>query len=96
MIVVGVCQFEVNLHGNDSLKGKRSVVKRIVARVQAKFRIDIAEVEEQDTHELAVLAFAVVGNDRRHVNARLDKIMDFIESIAEAPLGHQEFDYITY
>jgi len=47
-VVIGVCRLQLILPDNHSLKGKRSVVRSICARVRQTFNVAIAEVEDQD------------------------------------------------
>jgi uncharacterized protein YlxP (DUF503 family) len=83
-MVVGVCSVTFSLPGNASLKGKRSIVRRIVDRTQAKFNAAVAEVADMDAHRRAVIGVAVVSNDARHVNSMLDRISAFMTSLTEA------------
>ena len=43
-MVVGICRVVLALPWNDSLKGKRSVVKRILERARVRFNVAAAEV----------------------------------------------------
>lgn len=90
-VFVGVCRIELELDDNDSLKGKRSVVKSLIAKTRNKFNVAMAEVDLQDVHTRAVLGLAVIGNDKRFVNGVIDKIEDFVEAEAEAPIGDFQF-----
>jgi uncharacterized protein YlxP (DUF503 family) len=72
------------LPGVDSLKGKRSIVRRIVERARHRFNAAIAEVADMDLHRRAVLGFAVVSNDSRHANSMIDTIVAFIAGASEA------------
>ncbi len=83
-MVVGVCRIVLALPGVDSLKGKRSIVRRIVDRVRHKFNAAIAEVAEMDAHRRAVLGFAVVSNDSRHANSMVDTIVAYVSGATEA------------
>jgi uncharacterized protein YlxP (DUF503 family) len=83
-VVVGVCRITFSLPGNDSLKGKRSVVRRIVDRTRNRFNVAIAEVSSMDDHRRAVLGFAVVSNESRHANSMLDTIASFTAGQTEA------------
>jgi uncharacterized protein len=78
-MVVGVCRITLSLPGNSSLKGKRSVVRRVLDRTQARFNVSIAEVGALDAHQRAILGLAVISNDGRHANAMVDTIVSFIE-----------------
>jgi uncharacterized protein YlxP (DUF503 family) len=95
-MVVGVCQVVLALYDNQSLKGKRSAVRKVIHRTRNRFNIAIAEVSDNDVHEHAVVGFAIVGNDRRFVNSRLDKILEFIDGIGIAPIADHEFEIVSY
>ncbi len=75
---VGLCRIRLRLPENSSLKGKRQVIKSITARVENKFSVCIAEVDDNDTWQLATLGIACVSNDKRHANEVLSRVVDFI------------------
>jgi uncharacterized protein YlxP (DUF503 family) len=75
---VGLCRIRLRLPENASLKGKRQVIKSITARVENKFSVCIAEVDDNDTWQLATLGIACVSNDNRHANEVLSRVVDFI------------------
>ena len=47
-MVIGVCKLEICIPGNNSLKGKRQVLKSIKDRIRNKFNVSIAEVDKND------------------------------------------------
>jgi len=77
---VGVCKVRLRLPGNLSLKGKRQVIKSIMARVAAKFNVSIAEVDDNDRWQVATLGISLVSNDNRYTNEVLSRVADFIIS----------------
>ncbi|MDH3844251.1 MAG: DUF503 domain-containing protein [Myxococcales bacterium] len=83
-MVVGVCQISLSLPGVNSLKAKRSIVRRVLDRTVNRFNVAAAEIGQQDAHRTAVLGFAVVSGDRRHANSMLDSIASFVEGAGEA------------
>lgn len=83
-MVVGICRLVLALPWNDSLKGKRSVVKSIVERARQRFQVSAAEIEDLDNHRRATLGFAVVSNDARHAQSILDKLIGFVASATQA------------
>jgi uncharacterized protein len=85
-MVVGVCHIDLRLAGNDSLKGKRSVVRRITQRVKNTFNVSIAEVEDLDTLQRIGLGVAAVSNDANHVHQTLSKVVQFIDHLFLAEL----------
>ncbi len=85
-MVVGLCRVVLSLPWNDSLKGKRSVVKSILERARGRFQVAAAEVADHDAHRRATLGFAVVSNDVRHARSILDKLISFAATATEAQL----------
>jgi len=65
---------------NDSLKGKRRVVKSLIERVRHKFDAAVAEVGDNDLWQKAKIGVALVGNDSQLLNSRLQQIMKFMEN----------------
>ncbi|MCP4687951.1 MAG: DUF503 domain-containing protein, partial [Desulfobacterales bacterium] len=83
------------LHGCRSLKGKRKIVKSMIARIRNNFNASVAEVDHNDSLRRADLGVAAVGNDRRVVNAKLDKMINLAEAMGLAELIDSELEIIT-
>ncbi len=94
-MVIGTVKIELHIAQNRSLKGKRSVVKKVIERTRSRFNVSMAEVDKQDIHSRAVLGFAVVGSDNRYVNGSVDKILDFIEGLAVAEVISENIEIIS-
>jgi len=77
---VGALKIRIYLPQNQSLKGKRGLLKSISARARNKFNISIAEVDDQELWQLATLGIACVSNDGRHIGEVLTRVADFIEA----------------
>jgi hypothetical protein len=71
---------------NDSLKDKRSVVRRVSARCRNTFNVSVAEVDDQDFGDRATLGVVAVGSSRTYVAGLLDKVEGFVERLALAEL----------
>jgi uncharacterized protein len=93
-MVVGVCRVTFALPGIASLKGKRSIVRRIVDRTRSKFNAAVAEVAEMDAHRRAVIGVSVVSNDARHANSMLDHISSFMASLTEATMVDRSLEIL--
>ena len=75
---VSVCQIELRLPENQSLKGKRQVIKSIITRLQNRYKVSVAEVDNQNLWQLATLGIACVSNHRRHADETLSNVVKFI------------------
>ncbi len=79
-MVVGILKVDLHIPGNNSLKGKRRVLRSLKDRMKGRFNVSVAEVGEEDLWQRATLGIAVVSNDRSHANQVLSKVVDLIES----------------
>lgn len=83
---IGLLQMEFTLHGNRSLKGKRSVSHSVKRKLRNKFNVSVAEVESQDSHTRLVLAAVTVGADYKHVEGRMTKALNMVEAVSPEEL----------
>jgi uncharacterized protein len=75
---VGVCRVKLRLPENHSLKGKRQVLKSLIARLHNKFNVSAAEVDDHDSWQIASLAVSCVSNDDRHADELMASVISFI------------------
>jgi uncharacterized protein YlxP (DUF503 family) len=69
---VGSLSLDLLLGDVHSLKGKRSVVRPIVAELRRRFDVAAAEAGHLDLHRRALVGVAVVAPDRAHCVEVLD------------------------
>jgi uncharacterized protein YlxP (DUF503 family) len=78
-MIIGTCLIELHLKGNDSLKGKRGLLKPLLARLHKEFNVSAAEVDHLDSWQAASIALACVANDAAHVEQVLNNAVHWIE-----------------
>ena len=94
-MVVGIGSITFRIHDCRSLKGKRKVVKAIVARIRNHFNASVAEVADNDIYQRAVIGVSLVGSDRRLINAKLDKMFNFAEDLGLAEMTDTQLEIIS-
>ncbi len=87
-----LCQLE--LPGVDSLKGKRRILKSLIARLRNNFNISIAEVGDNDILRSALLGAAVVANNNSYAHQVIAQVVNKIE--AEPNLNLAEYRTETF
>jgi uncharacterized protein YlxP (DUF503 family) len=75
---VGICRIEIRIPENHSLKGKRQVVKSIIARLQNKYSVSVAEIDNNDLWQIATLGVSYVSNHRRHSDTIITSVVKYI------------------
>jgi uncharacterized protein YlxP (DUF503 family) len=80
-MVIGICQLDLRIPENHSLKEKRHVIRKLIDRVRNRFNVAISEVGDNDLWQRAQISICTVGNNRRYINSSLDKVIDFIEKM---------------
>lgn len=93
-MLVGAALVEIHVHGSQSLKQKRGVVRSIVQRVRNRFNCSVAEVGGQDTWQRAALGLAIAGSDETTLRRQLDKALGFIEELHLAEVLGSEVEIL--
>ena len=81
---IAVMTFRLHAPWVHSLKEKRMIVKSIVAKLQNRFHVSAAEVDEQDTHQIIVIGVAAIVPDNALADSLMDEISSFVEESTEA------------
>ena len=74
----GFCKIKLHLPENQSLKGKRRIVKSIISRLRSQYNVSVAEVDDHDLWQMATLGIACISNQDQHVDDILSKVVKFI------------------
>ena len=69
-----------------SLKEKRMIVKSLIAKLQNRFHVSVAEIDEQDTHQIIVISVAAIVPHNAMAESLMDKISVFVEENCEAEI----------
>jgi len=87
---VGVLKIRFRLPENMSLKGKRKVVKSVVAQLKNRFEVSAAEVADNDLWQIATVGVAYISNDQRFTNEVLSKAAAFVDG------GNFDAEFMDY
>lgn len=69
-----------------SLKEKRMVVKSVVERLKNKFNISVAEVGDQDIHQMIIIGVAGICGTSAQVDSTMENIITFVENNTDAEI----------
>jgi len=62
------------------------IVKSLVARLQNKFHASVAEIDEQDIHQIIVIGVASIVPYNAMADSMMDEISQFVEDNCEAEI----------
>jgi len=91
-MVVGIGIITFRLHDCRSLKGKRKIVKSIVAQIGNHFNASVAEVGSNDIYQKAEVGVAMVGTSRQVINSKIDKLFNMADALGLAELIDTEME----
>jgi uncharacterized protein YlxP (DUF503 family) len=83
MAVVGVLTMELRIEHAHSLKEKRHVVKSLKDRLRNKFNVSVAEIDDMDLHNSAVIGVAALSASRDFAT----KVLQAVEEESARQLG---------
>ena len=87
---IAVMSFRLYVPWVHSLKEKRMIVKSLIARLQSRFHVSAAEIEEQDTHQIIVIGVAAIVPHNAMADSLMDDISLFVEENTEAEIIDEE------
>jgi hypothetical protein len=82
-MVVGVLQLDLHLHGVHSLKEKRGVVRRLLARCRNRYPVSAAEVGHQDLWQRTLIGVALVSSSEAVIVPILERLEEELHGEAE-------------
>ena len=69
-----------------SLKEKRMIVKSLVVKLQNKFHVSAAEIDEQDVHQIIIIGVASIVPHNAMADSLMDEISEFVDANTEAEI----------
>ena len=85
-MIIAAMTFRLHAPWVHSLKEKRMIVKSLVAKVQNKFHVSAAEIDEQDIHQIIVIGIAAIVPHNAMADSLMDEISSFVEENTEAEI----------
>ncbi len=79
-MIVGLCTVELHFPDSQSLKNKRKILVSLKTRLQNRFNISVAEIDENHLWQKVILGIASVANDTARVNQTLDRVLNDIRA----------------
>ena len=78
-MVIGLCTVELHFPESQSLKAKRQILSSLTTRLRGNFNVSVAEVDEQDLWQKAIVGIACVANESGRVNQVLDQVLNMVQ-----------------
>ena len=66
------------------------IVKSLTARLQKRFHVSAAEVDEQDSHQIIVIGVAAIIPHNAMADSLMEEISLFVENNTEAEIINEE------
>lgn len=85
-MIIAVISFRLYAPWVHSLKEKRMIVRSMIAKLQNRFHVSAAEIEEQDTHQIIVIGVAAIVPHQAMADSLMDEISRFVEENTEAEI----------
>ena len=87
---IAVMTFRLHAPWVHSLKEKRMIIKSLVAKLQNRFHVSAAEIDEQDTHQIIVVGVAAIVPHNAMADSLMEEISVFVEENCEAEILNED------
>ena len=89
-MIIATITFKLHAPWVHSLKEKRMIVKSILAKLQNRFHVSAAEIDEQDTHQIIEIGVAAIVPHNAQADSLMENISRFVEENCEAEIIDEE------
>ncbi|GGH69745.1 hypothetical protein GCM10010978_03990 [Compostibacillus humi] len=76
-------EVECIMYEGHSLKNKRSIIKRLIAKLKKDFNVAVAEMDYHDLWQRTKLGIVTVANDSIYANKVIEAVLETIDSFPE-------------
>ena len=87
---IAVITFKLRASWVHSLKEKRKIVKSLISKLQNRYHVSAAEIDEQDIHQTIVIGVAAIVPHNAMADSLMDDISLFVEENTEAEIIEEE------
>lgn len=77
---IAAIRLELSIPHAGSLKAKRQVLQSLMDKVRTRFGAAVAEVDDQDLWQRAVVGIALVSGQQAHVREMAEKVTGFVQA----------------
>lgn len=74
---------ELLIYDAQSLKDKRSVIKKVTAKLRQRFNVAVAETNFHDVWQRAEISFVTISSDKIIAEKEINKALQMIDSMTE-------------
>lgn len=78
-MIVLYAEVECFMYDTHSLKDKRSVIKKLMAKIRRDFNVSIAEADFQDLWQRTKFAIVTVANEKKQAEKVMDQVLKVID-----------------
>ena len=89
-MIIAAVTFRLHAPWVHSLKEKRMVAKSLITRLQNRFHLSAAEIDEQDTHQIILIGVAAIVPHNAMADSLMDDISLFVDESTEAEIIDEE------
>ncbi|ASF39505.1 hypothetical protein SAMN05216353_10692 [Halobacillus alkaliphilus] len=76
-------EIECIIYDAQSLKEKRSVLKRVKTRIQNEFNVAVSELDYQDLWQRTCIGLVTIASDKVIAEQTIQRTLSFIDSFPE-------------
>lgn len=85
-MLVAAMEIRLFLPWAGSLKDKRMERRSLTDKLRGRFNVSVAEVAEQELHQVLVLGVAAAAGDDSQADSILDHVLRFVQGNTEAEI----------
>ncbi|MFC4557164.1 DUF503 domain-containing protein [Virgibacillus kekensis] len=87
-------EVECMLYDGHSLKQKRSVLKRVIAKLQNELNVAVTELDYHDLWQRTKFGIVTISNERKHAEQVIQEALRLIDTFGELERTLTDLEHI--
>ncbi|MRG85356.1 DUF503 domain-containing protein [Salinibacillus xinjiangensis] len=91
--MIGYLEVEGIIYNAQSLKAKRSTLKKVITRIQNHFNVSVSELDYQDLWQRTCIGVAHVSSDKVQAERVLQEVIKVMDSVHEFEITNERLEW---
>ncbi|MEQ6375369.1 DUF503 domain-containing protein [Bacillaceae bacterium S4-13-58] len=91
--MIGSLTVECLLYNPQSLKDKRSIIKKVQSRASKDLNVAVSELDFQNLWQRTLLGFVTISSSKTPAEKELQRVISILESFPELEITSTHFEW---
>lgn len=92
-MIIGLLRIQIHIPICESLKEKRSILKKHLNFVRKNFNVGVSEIDDLDLWQLSMIGIVTIGASNDRIDKTLLSIVEYLERRSDIQVSNYKIEY---